>query len=73
MTMKKTELAVPDIICRQCDEILTRALRGVPGVDAVRVDISGQRVEVTHDEAVTEVHLADAIEEEDYFVANRPV
>ena len=40
----------------------------------MRVDLSGQRVEITYDEAVvSEVRLADAIEEEDYFVANRPV
>jgi Cu2+-exporting ATPase len=50
--MKTTHFAVPDIHCSGCAASIEKALEGVEGVKAVRVDVEEKCVAVDHDDAL---------------------
>jgi len=47
--VKHVVLNVPDISCGHCERTITGALKDVPGVGSVRVDIPGKQVELEYD------------------------
>ena len=54
------QYAVPSIVCEGCAELLTERLGGVPGVEAVNVDVTGKMVTVDGDADDTAVRAAIA-------------
>jgi copper chaperone CopZ len=61
-----TSLRVTGMTCNGCVKHVTEALRGVPGVTAVEVDLAGARAKVVHGETVTTQNLLAAIDEAGY-------
>lgn len=69
--MSTVVLHVPDISCEHCERAVTGALRPLPGVREVTVDIPGRTVTVAYDEDTAGVdRLRDALAEADYPVAD---
>jgi copper chaperone len=69
--MSTVTLNVPDISCEHCERTITNALSPVAGVQFVRVDIPGRKVQVEYDPAQVNVERMKAIlQEEDYPVAS---
>ncbi len=52
--MGMTVLHAPDITCGLCAGSISDAVRAVPGVEAVSVDVVSQRVVVAYDEPADE-------------------
>ena len=62
-----TTLAITGMTCNGCVKHVDRALREVPGVTAVEVDLPGARAKVSHDPAAAPVPaLVAAIEAAGY-------
>lgn len=53
--MTTTTLAIEGMSCGSCVRHVDSALRKVPGVTDVKVDLAGARAEVVHDAAVAPV------------------
>lgn len=53
-----TTYSIPDMSCGHCKATVEAALAGVPGIGAVRIDLSTRRVEVADSAAQSEVLAA---------------
>ena len=62
-------LNVPDVSCNHCKTAIENAVSGLPGVDAVEVEIAGKSVAVDLDAAADLDVVRSAIEEAGYPVA----
>lgn len=60
-----TTLRVSGMTCNGCRKHVDAALRGVPGVTAVEVDLAGGQAKVVHDEVPT-ISLVAAVENAGY-------
>lgn len=68
--MSVSRLTVPAMSCEACRTAVAGAVRPLPGVRAVEVDLEGKLVRIEHDEAgPTLAQLAGAIEQQGYEVA----
>jgi copper chaperone CopZ len=65
--MQTTTLKVSGMSCGSCAAHIEKALKALPGVESVAVEISEQRVTVQH-RGVAEVKLAEAVTAEGYEV-----
>ena len=52
--------------CDACVGHVTRALKGVPGVRAARVDLAAGQASVEHEDDMEPTRLVEAAREEDY-------
>jgi copper chaperone CopZ len=69
--MAKVTLNVPDISCEHCERAITQALRPLPGVQSVRVEVPAKRVHVEYDDRTVDVErLREVLAEEEYPVAS---
>ncbi len=69
--MSQAILNVPDISCGHCEQSITKALQGQPGVQGVRVDIPAKTVHLDYDPGALSLDRVKAIlAEEDYPVAS---
>lgn len=59
--MQQTELKVDGMTCGGCANGVSKALKALPGVVDVTVDLAGKKVAISH-ESVEESHLRAAIE-----------
>jgi copper chaperone len=59
--MKTQILKAPDISCDHCEETIKQALGDVPGISRVKVDISGQEVQVDFDEQRVDLTAIETI------------
>jgi copper chaperone len=67
--MTTTRSDVPGITCDHCRNTIDRAVRPLPGVHGVHVDVPAKSVTVEHDvDAAPYVTLAEVIEDEGYDV-----
>ena len=66
--MKQTELKIDGMTCAGCVASVQNALRQVPGVRAVSVDLPGARATVEHDDGVLPGILAEAVNDAGYDV-----
>ena len=64
-----TTLNVPDISCGHCKESIEGAVKGLPGVSSVVVDIDGKTVALDLTEVAVVSEIVDAIEDQGYDVA----
>ncbi|GGI96632.1 hypothetical protein GCM10010885_02920 [Alicyclobacillus cellulosilyticus] len=65
--MTTATITVKGMTCSGCVNSVTKALKGVAGVEEARVDLQSQTATVTFDEAKTSVaELKAAIEEAGY-------
>lgn len=65
--MATATLKVSGMTCGHCVMAVTKALEGVAGVRAARVDLNAGRATVEYDEATTSPHvLTEAVAEEGY-------
>ncbi|MCL6600468.1 MAG: copper ion binding protein [Alicyclobacillus macrosporangiidus] len=65
--MATATITVKGMTCSGCVNSVTKALKGVEGVQEANVDLQGQKATVTFDEAKTNVaKLKEAIEEAGY-------
>ncbi len=72
MSVTEIELAVPAISCGHCQASIEGAVRPLPGVEAVTVDLATRQVRLRFDpDAVALQTLVDAIEAEGYEVQGR--
>ncbi|MCI0424410.1 MAG: copper ion binding protein [Actinobacteria bacterium] len=63
-------LNVPEIHCDHCAHSIEGAVGSLAGVEAVKVDIPGRRVDVRYDDAAVDlVAIVSAIEGQGYEVA----
>lgn len=68
--MSQSRLSVPEMSCEACQAAVADAVRPLPGVRAVQVDLDTKLVTIEHDAAtLTLEQLAAAIEQEGYEVA----
>jgi len=63
----RTTLTIDGMHCDQCILTIDRALRALPGIEHVEVDL-GQAV-IEHEESVDPIALRNSIEAEGYRVA----
>ena len=69
--MAKAVLSVPDISCGHCEQTITKALSGQPGVESVRVDVPARTVQLDYDPArIGLERVKEVLAEEDYPVAS---
>ena len=69
--MTTRSFAVQGMTCAHCQAAVTKALKGVPGVAAVEVDLQGKRAQVGYGaDKVTVERLAKAVEEAGYTLAS---
>jgi len=62
-------IPVQGMTCEGCVRAVTHALKAVPGVKAVSVDLASGQATVTHEPGVTEAaHLKAAVEDAGYDV-----
>lgn len=67
--MTTTVLQVEGMACEHCVKTVTKAVRALPGVRTVQVDLQGKTVTVAHDaEEVTQTQIQEAIEQQGYDV-----
>lgn len=66
MNRRTTLLHVADMSCASCVRHVEEAIRAVPGVAEVRVDLIRGEAEVTHDDDVPLSMLLDAVFEAGY-------
>lgn len=65
--MKTVTITVKGMTCGGCVNSVTKALKGVEGVQEANVDLQGQSATVTFDEAATHVEaLKQAVEDAGY-------
>ncbi|WP_029420768.1 heavy-metal-associated domain-containing protein [Alicyclobacillus macrosporangiidus] len=65
--MATATITVKGMTCSGCVNSVTKALKGVEGVQEASVDLQGQKATVTFDEAKTNVaKLKEAIEDAGY-------
>ncbi|WP_206886427.1 MULTISPECIES: heavy-metal-associated domain-containing protein [Alicyclobacillus] len=65
--MATATITVKGMTCSGCVNSVTKALKGVEGVQEASVDLQGQKATVTFDEAKTTVaKLKEAIEDAGY-------
>src|SRR5438876_311883 len=65
--MSTAVLSVPDISCEHCEQVITSALAGQPGVRSVRVDVSDRQVRLDYDERQLSLDRArELLADEDY-------
>jgi P-type Cu+ transporter len=64
--MSLTELEIRGMTCASCAAHVTRALRGVPGVDDAAVNLATERATVLHRDALDPHRLIDAVEQAGY-------
>lgn len=65
--MRKVVLSVPDISCEHCERVVGGALRPLPGVRSVKVDIPAAQVEVEYDEGTANIdQMKQVLAGEDY-------
>jgi copper chaperone len=65
--MSQATLSVPDISCGHCENTITKALSGEPGVRSVEVDIPARRVVLDYDERQLGIErVKEILAEEDY-------
>ena len=69
--MKTTHLDVRGMTCGACVRHVTTALKAVPGVSAVEVELEAARADVSHADDVAVAALIAAIEQEGYTAAVR--
>ncbi len=69
--MTTRTFAVEGMTCAHCQAAVTKALKGVPGVASVEVDLQGKRATVGYaSEQVTVEQLAKAAEDAGYSLAS---
>ena len=61
-----TQFRVPDATCGHCKGTIESAVSGLPGVEAVNLDLDSKLLSVTHDETVEERQLSAVIAEAGY-------
>jgi copper chaperone CopZ len=61
-----TTLRVTGMTCNGCRKHVDAALREVPGVTAVEVDLAGGSAKVVHDDSAATVALIEAVERAGY-------
>ncbi len=61
-----TNLRITGMTCNNCVRHVDKALRAVPGVSAVQVNLQAGSAEVTHDEVTTLDALVHAVETAGY-------
>lgn len=61
-----TTLRVTGMTCNGCRKHVDQALRGVPGVTAVEVDLAGGSAKVVHDDKALPAALIAAVEDAGY-------
>lgn len=64
-----TNLRISGMHCNHCVRSIDRALRAVPGVSAVEVDLAGGAANVTHAEQTALPSLEAAVESAGYAIA----
>lgn len=65
--MATVTITVKGMTCSGCVNSVTKALKGVDGVQEAKVDLQGQKATVTYDEAKTSVQaLKQAVEDAGY-------
>ena len=65
--MSRAVLSVPDISCGHCENTITKALTGQPGVNSVKVDIPARQVALEYDAAQLSLNrVKEILAEEDY-------
>ena len=64
--MRITVLHARDISCGRCAGSIFDAVRAVPGVDAVSIDVVSQRVVVAYDEPADEGAICLALQDAGY-------
>lgn len=69
MADTETELSVRGMTCQNCVRHVEKAVRSVPGVQNVSVDLARGSVRVTHAPGVDAGEIAKAIDEEGYEAA----
>jgi copper chaperone len=70
--MTNLTLTVPDIHCDHCASSIEGAVGALSGIDTVKVDIGGRRVDVAYDEVAVELDaIVTAIEGQGYEVASQ--
>lgn len=62
------ELKVEGLGCGHCVDAVTKALKALPEVEEVSVDLENQKVTVTFQDSLDELRIAEAIEEAGYRV-----
>ena len=69
--MSQVTLNVPAISCGHCEKTVMEALEGQPGVNSVRVDVSGKKVYLDYDEGKLSLDtVSEILDEEGYEVAS---
>jgi copper chaperone len=67
--MSETRLRVPDMTCDHCKAAVSRAIKALPGVTAVSVDLDTKLVQVDHDrDRAPLAGLTSAVEDQGYEV-----
>lgn len=70
--MEKIILNVPDISCEHCQRAIEGALKGEPGVSAVRVDVPEKKVYLDFDPArISLDQVKTILDDEGYAVAGQ--
>lgn len=65
--MSSALLRIPDISCEHCEQTITRALAGQPGVQSVRVDVPDRQVRLEYDEGQLSLdRVKEILADEDY-------
>jgi copper chaperone len=65
--METVTITVKGMTCSGCVNSVTKALKGIDGVQEAKVDLEGQQATVTFDEAKTSVQaLKQAVEDAGY-------
>ncbi|MGH2970178.1 MAG: heavy-metal-associated domain-containing protein [Solirubrobacteraceae bacterium] len=66
--MTQSRVAVPDVVCDRCKAAVESAVRALPGIRSVRVDLRGKLVTVEHDVRTPLAAIAEAIAAEGYAI-----
>ena len=64
--MTKQQFTVPGVSCQHCVNAITSEVSGLPGVQAVKVDLDSKRVSVDADERTSTDAIVHAINEAGY-------
>src|SRR5262245_37095258 len=62
----KTTIHTPGVTCSGCQEAIEGAVRALPGVTAVKVDLARKLVEIDHGSSVTPEALLGAVSQAGY-------
>ena len=60
-TVQETTLSVPDISCEHCVNTINRALKELPGVEAVSTDIPTRTVHLRYDSSQLSLEKVEAV------------